>query len=267
MNDRRPAFAMAEDASALPMYRRIYAVLREEIRDGLYLENKMLPSEGALADRFMASRITVRKALELLKNEGYTATRHGVGTYALEQAAETGSSRNFTSNLDILWQETETELLDFGMVPTPPYVAGPMKVAPGTNIHKAIRLRHYRGQPLELLTTFIREDVASKISRDEFLSAPLSHVFRRVGVPSVTARQRITARSADPFSAAHLGLEIGAPVLCVIRVSRDANGVPLSYLREVFRPDRYEIELDLEIDGPAVRGVWDTSDLSNDADE
>jgi GntR family transcriptional regulator len=72
----------------------------------------------------------------------------------------------------------------------------------------------------------------------------------------VTARQRITARSADPFSARHLGIEIGAPLLCVMRVSRDASGRPIAYLRSHFRPDRYEIELDFEPESPAQRAVW-----------
>ncbi|MGE0315931.1 MAG: GntR family transcriptional regulator [Lautropia sp.] len=262
MSDQRSG--IVEDVvSSLPIYRRVYAVLREEIRDGIYLRNSLLPSEGALAERFMTSRITIRKALELLKLGGYTTTRHGVGTYALARPVDS-STHHFTSNLDILWQETATELLEYKMVPAPPYVAEPMDTAAGALIHKAIRLRTYREQPLELLTTFIREDVARAISREMFLSGPLSDVFRRVGAPSVTARQRITARSADPFTATHLGIEIGAPVLCSIRVSRDAEGRPISYLRELFRPDRYEFELDLEVDGPVMRAVWNKSDLSND---
>lgn len=66
----------------------------------------------------------------------------------------------------------------------------------------------------------------------------------------------MTARSADPFAARHLDVEIGAPLLCFMRVPYSAEREPISYLRGLFRPDRYEIELDLEVSTMSQTAVW-----------
>ncbi|CAH1658626.1 MAG: GntR family transcriptional regulator [Chelatococcus sp.] len=242
--------------SPLPIYWRVYQVLREEICEGLYPHKELMPSESALAERFATSRITVRKALELLKSEGYIKTRQGVGTFTKAKLPPGSQPRSFTMNLSEMWRETTTTLLEFEFVNAPPNVASLLEVEPGATVHKAIRFRTYKRRPVGLLTTYIHERVARDFTRESFLSAPLITLFSQAGYPSATARQRINARSADPFSAKHLGVEMGAPLLCMMRVSRDASGQPISYLQALFRPDRYEIELDLEIDGPAQKAVW-----------
>jgi len=64
-----------------PKHRRIYAALRHDILTGKYDAEKKFPSEGMLVRRFGVSRITVRRAMADLKNEGFLAARSGSGTY------------------------------------------------------------------------------------------------------------------------------------------------------------------------------------------
>ena len=52
------------------VYRQIYSILRQELEEGDYDGMELLPSERCLCERFEVERNTVRKALELLVEEG-----------------------------------------------------------------------------------------------------------------------------------------------------------------------------------------------------
>lgn len=251
-------------SSPLPLYWRVFSILREEICDGTFSPSEPLPSEADLSKRFATSRITIRKALEFLKSEGFIVTKQGVGTFIKSKLPSGSRPGSFTMNLSAMWEQMETRILEFGFISAPPNIAELLELPPASRVHKAIRHRSYKRRPTGLLTTYIREQVARNFTRDDFINAPLITLYRREGFPSHTAVQRISARSADPFCAEHLGLEIGSPILCFMRLSRDSDGKPISYLVGQFRPDRYEIELDLKLDGPSQRAVWSVSDKAEE---
>ncbi|MER7269209.1 GntR family transcriptional regulator [Micromonospora carbonacea] len=64
-----------------PRYRAIANELRERIESGDIPPGALLPTEGALTAEFRVARGTIRQALSILREEGWTATEHGRGTY------------------------------------------------------------------------------------------------------------------------------------------------------------------------------------------
>lgn len=65
---------------ATPQYRQLYEKLRKHIVDGLYREGDLLPSENELCHLYNLTRPTVRKALDLLTNEGFIKRHQGLGS-------------------------------------------------------------------------------------------------------------------------------------------------------------------------------------------
>ena len=63
-------------------YRTLADQLREEIRGQEWKAGRRLPTEAELSERFSVSRQTVRRALQLLAEEGVVQSRQGSGTYA-----------------------------------------------------------------------------------------------------------------------------------------------------------------------------------------
>ncbi|MBB6732437.1 GntR family transcriptional regulator [Cohnella sp. CBP 2801] len=70
------------------MYERIFEALREEIRSGRYGVGDRVPSEKELADAHRVSRITSKKALEMLAEEGLIVRRPGRGSFVADPAAK-----------------------------------------------------------------------------------------------------------------------------------------------------------------------------------
>ncbi|MFO7935827.1 MAG: GntR family transcriptional regulator [Bacteroidales bacterium] len=67
-------------AKTLPLYRVLYESLRGMIEDGTYRPGDLLPSENELCAAHNLTRPTVRKALDMLVNEGFILRKQGKGS-------------------------------------------------------------------------------------------------------------------------------------------------------------------------------------------
>lgn len=68
-------------SSMIPIYEQIIDQMKTLIRKGELKENDCLPSVRALSAELKISALTVKKAYDLLEEEGFTVTVHGKGTY------------------------------------------------------------------------------------------------------------------------------------------------------------------------------------------
>jgi GntR family transcriptional regulator of arabinose operon len=72
----------------MPRYYQVYASLQERIRAGEFLPGQQLPTERQLGEEYNVSRITVVKALDLLKLEGSVERQQGRGTFVIQPLGE-----------------------------------------------------------------------------------------------------------------------------------------------------------------------------------
>lgn len=73
-----------EKSTEKALYKKIYEDLRSEINDRIYEGGSLLPSERELCIKYGVERITVRKSLELLVEDGLVEKKAGVGTVVKE---------------------------------------------------------------------------------------------------------------------------------------------------------------------------------------
>ena len=77
-------------------------ILKERILMGDYNLNTLIPTETELEKEFNVSKITVRKAIDLLENEGFVAKKGGYGTKVISNGLYntlTGSG-SFSNTID-----------------------------------------------------------------------------------------------------------------------------------------------------------------------
>ena len=76
------------------------------------------------------------------------------------------------------------------------------------------------------------------------------------------AHQTISARLADVLVAKFLDVAVGSALLAVRRVVFDAQERPIQWLHGLYRPDRYEYEMQLSRVGSIDAKVWVSQDHS-----
>jgi GntR family transcriptional regulator of arabinose operon len=74
-------------------YEILMDYLKEQISSGAFQSGEKIPSENVLAESFGLSRFTVRRAIELLTNEGLLEKRHGSGTFVRSQTSQKARTR------------------------------------------------------------------------------------------------------------------------------------------------------------------------------
>ena len=94
---------------AIPLYHQIVAGLKEQINAGELVSGEKIPTEKWLSEHYGVSRVTVRKALENLTEEGYVEKRPNKGCYVLQPKFEKNFSR---------MRSLHQELVDAGITPS-----------------------------------------------------------------------------------------------------------------------------------------------------
>lgn len=260
------AAALADPASIVPLYHQVYAVLREQILEGRF-DGTPIPGETTLAADFGVARVTVRRAMQQLAAEGLVARERGRGTFARRPQRRRARPAKadlsgLLENLVSMGLKTDVRVLDLATVGATEEVAAELSVAPGALVQKAVRVRSYEGEPLSHITTFVPDEIARHFGAKELSTVPILTLIERAGTRIGGARQRVSATLADAAVSRHLAVPVGSALLSVTRRVVDARGRPVQWLRGLYRPDRYEYEMELTRVGRDSARVWVDKTLS-----
>ena len=231
-----------------PLHHQVYVVLRQQIEEGQYAGDKPIPSEHELSQFFNVSRITIRRALDRLKQEGFVSRTRGRGTFAqVPQAPQAISAnlRGIFENLVAMGLRTRVKLIEFGYVPAPPVIAQKLKLQPGARVQRAVRVRYHENVPFSHLTTYLPEEIGKYCDERELSDTPLLLLMERAGIKVSAADQSVSAKLADTMVAPLLGIETGSALLWVKRTVFDQNDRPVEYLHALYRPDIYEYQMSM----------------------
>lgn len=252
----------------LPKYHRIYLVLREQLSEGKFSGG--LPGELSLMAQFGVARVTIRRALEQLAAEKLITREPGRGTRpvdpALTSTAQAPGRRahltGLLENLVSMGLKTSVKVLEVRGVSASEAVAAALQIKPGAEVQKAVRIRSTSEGALSHITTYIPRDVARSFGRRELASKPILLLLEESGVKVGRAHQTISAQLADATVAQHLDVSVGAAMLAVRRLIYDENDKPVQWLHGIYRPDRYEYQMELSRVGSIDAKVWVSKDLS-----
>lgn len=239
---------------------RVYLLLRDAILRGELSPGSALPGEVRLADRHGVSRVTVRRAMNALAQEGLIARRAGSGAVVTgappQGAAIAADFATLMPQLVRMGQQTTARLLAFTYVSAPAAVAQALRLPEGRRVQRAVRVRLIDGAPFSHLTTHVPEDIARNYSETDLASTPLFRLLERSGVRVDHASQSISASLAAPDAAEALEVAVGAALIALTRVVHDATGRGVEHLSALYRPDRFRLDMVLNRVGGQGARQW-----------
>ena len=226
-------------------YRRIAGLLRVRIEAGEFPAGRLLPSESELSKAYDASRVTVRKALEALRDDGLIDSRQGFGWFVAAVPVRQTLARLATieGQLSSLGSAVERRVLDFGFQRAPARVRSQLELAVGDD-----RVLHVRrvnladGEPFARVTVWVPDDLAAELSRGV---VERSTFYEALPVTIGGATQTIGAAAASPADAALLAIPVDSPVLRCERLTRATDGRPVLFSEFVFPGHRTEFVVEL----------------------
>jgi GntR family transcriptional regulator len=239
--------------------RRIYLVLRDRILSNVLARGARLPTENDLARFHRVSRVTVRRALAELERERLIERRRSSGTRVIYQPKSkpmTADISGVLANLTEMGERTASELREFHYLSAPAAVADALGLGSGAKVQRSVRIRSVRGMAFSYLTAHVPEDIGRTYSRSELAAHPLLALLERSGAKLDRASQRMSAVLASPDVARALKVRVGSPLIELVRVVFDRNGRGVEHLHALYRPDRYNFELELVRAGEVNARTW-----------
>jgi GntR family transcriptional regulator len=226
-----------------PLYQQIKAAILQGIEAGEWPAGQMIPSEMDLARRYAVSQGTVRKAVEALAAEKLLARRQGKGTYVSSHHEARAQFRFLRLRPDRgpATQPT-SRIMDCRRVRAPADVAQALEIRTGTSVLFIRRLLSFQEEPVVLDDIWLagkefRRLTSARLARH---SGQLYAVLEsELGTQMIHASERLRAVRAGAVEAASLGVESGAPLLLVERVTSTFNGRPVELRRGLCRTDRH----------------------------
>jgi GntR family transcriptional regulator len=231
---------------APPKYVVIVNALRARIEDGTYPPGSMLPSETALLQEFNTSRVTVVRALELLRNDGWIDSEKGKGRFV--RAATPAESRTLPAHAAALLAdeiEGRVQIVDVTEMPAPNRAVAALGVALGSSVVVRRRLVGVDGVgQVELGAAYIPVKLAEGTavrSPNPLPEGLLRHLMVRKGIHFDHVTERISARLATEQESRLLEIAPRECVLTALFTVHDRNG-PVFALDVAVPPSRHEFE-------------------------
>ena len=229
-------------------YRTIADELRARVTSGVYAAGRVLPSESELSDEFDASRVTVRRALEVLRDEGLADARQGFGWFVAAAPLQQNLGRLATIEGQLLdgGIRPERRILEFAFEKAGPRVRD---VLGADQVLRVKRLNLADGEPFALVTVWCRAELGERLSRADVERSPF---YELLDVPLRGASQTIGADAASVADASLLGVPVGSPVLRCTRVTTDTSGRAVLLSEHVFPAHRTEFVVELPQAEPSI---------------
>ncbi len=220
-------------------YQEIAGSIRERVEAAA--PGALLPSESELSSEFGVSRVTVRRALELLRDEGSIAARQGFGWFVVTEPVQQRLDELGTieAQLEHSGRRAERRVLEFAFVAPPPRVAALLGV---DQVLRVRRVNLADGEPFAVVTVWCPAELAADLSRGDVERRPF---YELLDVELRGATQTIGADSAEPADATVLGVPVGSPLLRCERITTDRSGSPVLVSEHLFPAHRTEFVVDV----------------------
>jgi GntR family transcriptional regulator len=227
---------------SIPRYQWVFDSLKTRIEIGDYKVGDHLPPEPDLQKIFLVSRTTIRKAVEMLAQQGFVYIRQGRGTEILDFKA-TQKLQYVTSFSETLREQgftVEQSEISLDFVPAPRHIAADLKMEQGARLLKIDRVTLANGTPIALMTNYLVNDLAPGIEkRIGGMSSLYSFLESEYHIVIEAATDFISARQPTPAEAERLKVPHGSPLLVVRRITH-SGGRPVEVAILLIIAERYE---------------------------
>jgi GntR family transcriptional regulator len=234
-----------DESSSLPLYQQLERALREAIERRVFGPDDALPAERDLATELSVSRITVRKAIDRLVNEGLLVRRQGSGTFVLARVEKNFSKlTSFSEDMRARGRTPRSVWLQRSEGTVSPEESLTLRSSPGTPVFRFHRIRIANDAPMSLEYATV---LASCLPGLEAVESSLYEALERAGNRPVRALQRLRAVLLTGEQAKLLQAKEKDAGLLVERLGFLKDGSAAEFTQSYYRGDTYDFVAELSM--------------------
>jgi GntR family transcriptional regulator len=228
------------------LYLQVASVLRTRIRSGQWSAGEKISTLEKLEREFEVARVTVRQAVDILREEGLLQARQGLGTFVSKRTPVrhwVKLATNWNSLIESLKDNVPRRLtIDHDVAP-PNLGSSDGELAPS---YVKLRSVQYRNEdPYSVVDLHLAREVFD-LNPERFKgAAALVTIDAMDAITLLGAHQTLTVGSADPEIADLLKIPIGAPTVEAHCVVIDDGGIAIYVGDIIYRGESIKLQMDL----------------------
>jgi GntR family transcriptional regulator len=235
-----------------PLYTRIQEYIADLIISGKLAPEEKIQSEREFSEDLGVSRMTVRRALTDLVNEGLLERRHGSGTY-VSRPKVTYDAREMVNYVQAMQKRnvaTGSQLIEFGEIVASRRLAELLALEIGNPIYRVVVLRLANRVPVILERGFFPCERCPKLEDWDLEKSSIIDLLTTIYKikPGKISQTVEAVPASDPITG-QLRVEDGFPLLMLSRTIYNAElGKPIMFSQDFLRSDYARIHSDVYLD-------------------
>ena len=228
-------------------YEMISNTIRERIREGVYPENTLIPDQVSLAKEFSVSRMTVKKAMDILEVEGLILRKRGAGTTVRKNALKDDMTANIVGyeglTKQLVGHDVKSKTISFKIEFPSEEIQEKLSIGKTDPIYKLIRLRIVDGEPYIIEHTIMNAQLIPGVDDEVLANSVYQYIHNELNLAFGGAHRIISADKSTEIDQEHLECLPDDPVLQVEQVVYLEDGTPFEYSksRSKFTTRTYKI--------------------------
>lgn len=237
------AAARTESDSFTPAYFKLARDLHQEIMNGELRAGDRVPSENELSERYGLSRMTARKAITLLTDEGLVRREKGRGTFVTSPRVDGGIFviPDFHEEMRRQGLATEVKILSVKITPAGRVQADKLGIRKGEKVIHLERVLEGDGEPLVFDRKYILPDRSQPLLEAEIGHGTTEELFSSSpGMAPVRADLNLSATVLSTAEARLLNSRKGAPAFCMEQLIYAVNDRKVIWGWLIYRGDKFD---------------------------
>lgn len=218
-------------------YIDIANIIRQRILNNIYIAGGKIPYGHQLCDEFSCTKITLKKALEILVQEGYITRQRGLGTI-VKTSNVPSSGKVSQKNLPILGLSTihaangnrvSSQLLSFNLVNPDEEIAAALGMQVEQFAYHFKRVRYVNEQAVSIEDTWIPVKILPAFTQQDAQGSVYQYVERTLSRMPCSAHTHFFSRPSNEEDQQFLWLAPNEPVTVTVSVTYLNDGQAFEY--------------------------------------
>lgn len=229
----------------------IYDKLLNRIINNEFKDTNKLPSETELQEHYGVSRITIRRAIQDLQNDGYVVKFSGKGTIIQSQKIILDLQKldSFSNETKIKGIHSYSILIKFENILPPVKVKNALNLLNNDKVYYIERIRCMNNSKIGIHRSYISQKNNISLTEFDFKDkhASLYEQLKKHNIQLYSAQENIEAIMPSKSVQKLLDLPNNIPIFYRERLTFDINNIPIEYVEMYYRSDDYKYKIKLTI--------------------
>lgn len=216
--------------------------IRYQIDSNIYSSGERLPSEIDLCTKYNVQKMTIRSALQILKNEGRIYSIDKIGNFVSDKRVEI-NLRKFKSTTNIIknmGRKNDVKVISLEEIVANKNIAMNMDVNIGEDIYHLVRLRKIDGNPVSIDVSYLNKMLFNNLKNYDLNNNSLYGLLEKEFNCKIDrACMRIVLINADDYTSKLLNVEVNTPLVKELGFVYNDKNIKFEYMERTMLIDKF----------------------------